>query len=175
MDRLSYAESCRELERSNWIEKGSAPAEPRPRRPQFDDETLGIQFFRTLAEDASLSNLTIPRTFFGRSEIRRTSFVNTDMSESTLCWNDFIDVDFTKACLADSDLRAALFERVNFSAADLRRADLRRSSFTACSFKGATMDGAKLTRDQLATGELAPEQRRVVDWQDDEGDEPGGG
>ena len=61
------------------------------------------------------SHLTIPRTFFGRSEIAHTSFANSDLSESTLCWNDFVDVDFTNACLAGADLRASNYERVRFA------------------------------------------------------------
>lgn len=144
-------------------------------RPRYDDpEPLGINFFRTSVE-GDLAGLTLPRTFFGRSEIRDASFHNTDLSESTLCWCDFVGVDFTDACLRDSDLRASNFERVRFDRGDLRNADLRMSGFTDCSFVDAMMSGAKLTRDQEGTLLLSPQQRMEVDWQTDEGDEPDGG
>jgi len=83
---------------------------------------LGIQFFRTYVEDADLSNLTMPGTFFGRSEITRSSFRNTDLRSSTLCWNDFVAVDFSDACLADCDLRASTFDGCTFERADQRGA-----------------------------------------------------
>ena len=56
---------------------------------------MGLSFFRTFVGNGELDSLTIPRTFFGRSEKRAISFKNTDLSESCLCWSDFIDVDFT--------------------------------------------------------------------------------
>ncbi len=171
--RRSYGESCRELERLGFIERGQAPTEPLRRRPLPDDEELGVQFFRTRVEDAKLADLTLPRTFFGRSEIRASSFRGTDLSESTLCWNDFVDVDFGGACLVSSDLRASLFERVSFARADLRDADLRRSTFEDCDFAGADLRGAKLTRAQELP--LSDAQREVIAWQDDDGPEPPGG
>jgi len=65
------------------------------RAPRHDDEQLGVSFFRTRLADVTLDGLTLPRTFFGRSEIRGVSFPVTDLSESTANWNDFIDVDFS--------------------------------------------------------------------------------
>jgi BTB/POZ domain-containing protein KCTD9 len=66
--------------------------------PQDDDEgEPGVSFFRTYVggDNAGLRNLTLPRTFFGQSEIRDVDFSNTDFTESNLCWNDFIDANFT--------------------------------------------------------------------------------
>ncbi|MEO8549666.1 MAG: pentapeptide repeat-containing protein [Kofleriaceae bacterium] len=98
--------------------------------------------------DEDLSNLTLPGTYFARSEISRTSFRNADLRHSTFCWNDFVDVDFRDACLADCDLRAATFERCRFDGADLR---------------GATLDSD-------CSIVLSSAQRATVVWSDDEPD-----
>jgi BTB/POZ domain-containing protein KCTD9 len=148
--KKSYAESLHELERLGFIDHGQAPPSPPSRRPQFDDDALGVEFFRTSVADSDLSNLTLPGTFFGRSEIVHTSFRNSDLSRSTMCWNDFIDVDFSSACLAECDLRAATFE--------------------GCRFTNADVSGALLGREQSIA--LSDEQRRTVVWCDDE--PPGG-
>jgi len=171
--RRSYEESCWELQRLGWLKSGSIP--PLPARPPcYDDpEPLGVEFFRTRVSDDKFENLTLPRTFFGRSEIRDMSFRGTDLSESTLCWNDFIAVDFSDCDLSNGDLRASLFEKVNFSGANISRADLRRSEFKKCDFSGADLRGAKLTRSQRLP--LSPSQEREVDWQRSDGEEPGGG
>src|SRR5437764_1381806 len=97
--RLSYEESCRLVQRLGYP---NAEAEgailPIPDHwPQCDDEApIGVSFFRTRvgAGEHDLENLTLPRTFFGRSEIGPVSFKNTDLSESTMCWNDFTKVNF---------------------------------------------------------------------------------
>src|SRR5262245_46117521 len=108
--RLGYVDSLRRLR-----ELGMLGSEERPRIPDHipqpeDDEPLGLSFFRTfVGEGADLSNLTIPRTFFGRSEISNASFRNTDLSESNLRWNDFLDVDFADATLRGADLRASTY------------------------------------------------------------------
>ena len=169
--RRSYEDSCGELLARGLIE--DLPPLP-PQRPLHDDEALGISFFRTLLADEDLSNMTIPRTFFGRSEIRSVSFRNTDLSESTLCWNDFVEVDFTACTLGRSDMRAAMFKTALFTNADLCSADLRRSTFDGCDFSGADLRGAKLTREQGAKLRLSQGQAHSILWQDD-GDEPGGG
>jgi uncharacterized protein YjbI with pentapeptide repeats len=121
------------------------------------------------------SNLTVPRTFFGRSEVSGASFRNTDLSESTLCWNDFVEVDFSDGSLRGGDLRAAVFDGVIFARCDLRGADLRRSSFKRCEFTDADLRGAKLTREQAVLLELSLEQERGVLWEDGDGEEPDGG
>jgi uncharacterized protein YjbI with pentapeptide repeats len=93
----------------------------------------------------------------------------------TLCWNDFIEVNFTDADLSGADLRASIFRRVAFVRANLRNADLRRSGFEACDLTDAAMSGAKLTREQAGRIRLSDEQRKVIDWQDSDGEEPPGG
>ena len=172
--RLSYDESCRHMQ-PRHLELGPIPALP-DRMPRADDEVLGVNFFRTLLECADdLTNLTLPRTFFGRSEINRTSFRNTDLTESNLCWSDFKDVDFTDASLARSDLRASLFNRVRFDSADLSNADLRQSSFEHCVFTDATMAGTVLAPAQGKRLSLSAKQKAEIAWTDDEGPEPPGG
>ncbi len=141
-----------------------------------DEEPLGLNFFRTfVGEGADLGNLTVPRTFFGRSEVSNASFRNTDLSESNLRWNDFTDVDFAEATLASADFRASNYTRVNFTRADLRGADLRRADFEECVFDGAAMDGAVLTRNQGLRLSLSSEQKAAIAWCNDDGPEPSGG
>lgn len=89
--RISYEESCRRLqEREHFPEKAVPPMPPHFPTSQ-DEEPLGISFFRTLlGEDEpgvieDMANMTLPRTFFGRSEVRQVSFEDTDLSESCLC------------------------------------------------------------------------------------------
>jgi uncharacterized protein YjbI with pentapeptide repeats len=133
--RKTYEESVRALEHLGIIDRGQAP-----------NSTTSVQFFRMLIADADFSNLTLPGTSFGRSEIVRSSFRNSDLRQSTMCWNDFVDVDFSDACLADCDLRASTFERCNFANADLGR--------------------ALLLRDQSIG--LSSEQLATIEWRDDE-------
>ncbi len=172
--RLGYDESCRHLQ-PRHLERGQMPPLP-DRMPHADDEVLGVSFVRTLLQGADdLGNLTLPRTFFGRSEINRSTFRNTDLTESNLCWNDFNDVDFTDALLARSDLRASLFTRVRFDSADLSNADLRQSTFEHCVFTNAMMAGTVLTPAQGRHLSLSARQRAEVAWTDDEGPEPLGG
>src|SRR5689334_22012247 len=91
--RASYEDSVRRLQK-DYLGPGEIPPMPK-RMPRYDDERLGVAFFRTfVGEHDDLSNLTLPRTYFGRSEINDALFCNTDLTESSLCWNDFIDVDF---------------------------------------------------------------------------------
>ncbi len=172
--RRDYEQTCRELQTLGWLEPGSFPPLPR-QSPKYDDEEpLGVTFFRTRVS-GDFSNMTLPRTFFGRSEISSVSFRNTDLSESTLCWNDFIAVDFSHCCLRANDLRASEFSGVNFTGSDLRDADLRRSKFADCDFTDANLHGAKLTRRQAAGLRLSVSQWESVAWQNDEGEKPGGG
>src|SRR5262249_28078690 len=137
--RLSYEESCRLLQRLGYPDAGAdGVIPPMPdHRPQCDDEEpLGVCFFRTKegAGEHDLENLTLPRTFFGKSEVGPVSFKNTDLSESNLCWNDFNRVNFTDADLSGSDLRASLFCECDFVRTNLRNSDLRRSTFEKCDF-----------------------------------------
>jgi BTB/POZ domain-containing protein KCTD9 len=173
--RLSYEDSCVRLQ-SRYLEKGIIPAIP-DHMPAYDDPgPLGVNFFRTFVGDGEdLRNLTLPRTFFGRSELSNVSFENTDLSESNLCWNDFIDVDFTDAVLAGSDLRASNYERVKFIRSNLSGVDMRLSSFRNCEFAGANMTRAIMTRAQAAKLTLSGDQQRVIDWAEEDGPEPSGG
>ena len=178
--RCSYEESCRLLQRLGYRDVGTEGAVPPipDHRPQFDDQRpLGVSFFRTVvgAGEHDLENLTLRRTFFGRSEVGPVSFKNTDLSESTLCWNDFNEVNFTDADLSGCDLRASFFSEVDFVRANLRNADLRHSSFEACDFTDADMRGAKLTHEHGEQINLSEQQRQEVDWQETDGDEPPGG
>lgn len=173
-DRLSYAESCRFLQDAGLMEAGVIPPMP-ARAPRYDDEVLGVSFFRTELAEAGLGKLTLPRTFFGRSEVRAVTFRGTDLSESTMCWNDFVDVKFDDANLRGADLRASNFERVVFDGADLSGADLRHTAFIDCSWKGAILKNAKMTKAGARAIELSPDQRKQLDLHDDDGAEPDGG
>jgi uncharacterized protein YjbI with pentapeptide repeats len=173
--RLTYEDSCKLLQGLGYLDTGNLPPLP-GHRPEFGDEQpLGVNFYRTFVGDGDLEDLTLPRTFFGRSEIGPVSFGNTDLSESTLCWNDFNRVNFTEADLSGSDLRASNFSEVVFVRANLRNADLRQSHFEACDFTDADIRGAKLTHKQRQQILLSNRQLAEIDWQETDGDEPLGG
>ena len=172
--RSSYENSVRTLQKSQLIDVGDVPLIPQ-QRPRHDDEVMGVSFFRTELVDAKLDHLTLPRTFFGRSEIRATSFRDTDLSESTANWNDFIEVDFTGANLSGSDMRACVFERVKFRGATLMGVDFRYCGFKQCDFTEADLTDVKLTQRVGAALRLTPEQQSVVDWHAEDGEEPEGG
>lgn len=172
-DRVPYDESCRVLQSKELLETAELPPLP-GRPPRHDDEQLGVSFFRTRLADVALDGLTVPRTFFGRSEIRSVSFRGSDLSESTANWNDFIDVDFSSADLSRADFRASIFERVSFHGAVLRGADLRRATFRGCTFTDADMTGARLSRGFGWLFRLSSAQRTAIDWQPP-GPEPEGG
>jgi hypothetical protein len=173
--RRAYDASCLWLQELGYLESGPIPPIP-DRCPQCDDEEpLGVNFFRTFVGEGDLSNLTLPRTYFGKSEIGPLSIKNTDLSESNLCWNDFTGVDLTDSDLTRSDLRASNFTEVVFIRTNLRDADMRRSSFNDCDFTGADMRGVKLSREQGAGLSLLVTQRQEIDWQEGDGDEPPGG
>jgi uncharacterized protein YjbI with pentapeptide repeats len=162
------------LQTLRLIAEGEFPLLPE-RSPRHDDDAFGVSFYRTMLADVKLEHLTLPRTFFGRSEIRGTSFRDTDLSESTANWNDFIEVDFAGADLSRVDLRACVFERVRFSRAMLVGADLRYCGFKKCDFTNADLTDVRLTQKTGAALRLTPEQQSVVDWQAEDGEEPAGG
>ena len=173
--RLPYLESCRHLQALGLLGEGDPPPMAN-RLPRYDDdEPLGVSFFRMLVKDSDLSNLTLPRSYFGRSEISRVSFRNTDLTESGMSWNDFIEVDFGSAVLTGSDLSASVFDRVDFTGADLRGAQMRRSDFLSCRFDEAILDAAVFARRQALKLAISPSQALVIDWRDDDGPEPDGG
>ena len=174
--RLGYDDSIHRLRELGFLGADDKPPMPDHIPQPEDEEPLGLSFFRTfVGEGADLSNLSIPRTFFGRSEISNASFRNTDLTESNLRWNDFIDVDFTEATLARADFRASIYTRVNFTRADLRGADMRRADFEDCVLDGAAMDGTVLTRKQESRLSLSSVQKTAIAWCDADGPEPSGG
>jgi hypothetical protein len=181
MRRRTLAETWRHLEKEGEGMPRDARGKPfvPPRMPSHDDEQLGWSFFRTSAHEADYSYCTLPRTYFGRSELNEVNFRNTDLSESRMCWNDFFDCDFAKADLSGCDMRASNFTRCKFDGADLRRADLRRSSFEDSSFQGANLKGAVMDNDSAAdwaTDEhLSKAQVATIFWHDEPGGEPDGG
>jgi len=172
--RLNYEDSCRKLQESGYLEKGKTPPIP-AHLPQYDDEELGFDLFRTFVEGEDFSNLCLPRTYFGRSEVKDTSFANTDLSESNLCWNDFLGVDFKGANLSGSDMRASIFSGVSFNKADLSGTDLRHSTFEDCSFKGANLTGATAAIEQKTMLSISHKQSSSMNWLEDSGPEPDGG
>jgi hypothetical protein len=173
-NRMPYAESCGVLQGRQLLDAGKIlPLPDRP--PRYDDENPGVSFFRTLVADVALEGLTLPRTYFGRSEIRGVSFRGTDLSESTANWNNFVSVDCALADLSRADLRASVFTRVSFRGSILRGADLRGSSFRGCRFADADLTGAKLVRSLVWLFRLSAAQRRAVEWHSDPGPEPAGG
>jgi uncharacterized protein YjbI with pentapeptide repeats len=174
--RLSYELSCDRLCKLRLLAHDARAPVPK-QLPRYDDKkSLGVNLFKArLAGDLDLSDLSLPRTFLGRSEINCVSFRNTDLHESNLCWNDFVRVDFTEADLGQSDMRSSRFSGVRFVATNLREADLRRSTFIDCIFEGAFMRGAALTRQQGETIHLSEAQKREINWRDLDGPEPDGG
>lgn len=104
--RLSHHLSYARLWDLGLLDPNERPSIPK-QMPRHDDEpSIGFSVFRArLADTLDLSDLSLPRSFFGRSEINRVSFRNTDLHESNLCWNDFLGTDFTDADLARSDMR----------------------------------------------------------------------
>lgn len=173
--RLDYQRSCQRLRELGLLGAGEYPPLP-GRQPRYDDEEpLGVSLLRFAVEDGDLSRVTLPRTFAARSSFERVVFDESDFSESTLCWNDFVDCSFVGAQLVAADLRASIFERAKFNGANLFRADLRRSSFEGCTFEGANLSGAVFTPRQRASLELSQAQRSQVAWTDEDGPEPDGG
>lgn len=177
----SLAESWTVLE-AQGVDVGrsadGAPYVP-PRMPNYDDEEpLSTMFFRGEWKDVALDDLTLPRTYFGRSLLESVSFRGSDLSESRMCWNDFVKCDFTGARLRGCDLRASIFSACIFRNADLAGADLRRATFVACLFEGANL--ADLTADEQFARKglrscMTVEDQRQVNWVQDPGTEPPGG
>jgi hypothetical protein len=72
-----YPASCEVLRSLGFVD-GPSPS-LLARMPAYDDEELGVEFFRMHVEGADLSALTLPRTFFGRetaSPLKRDLFVD---------------------------------------------------------------------------------------------------
>lgn len=174
MPRLSYEDSCRALQKSGLLAPGQIPP-VRYERPRHNDTEPGVSLFRSLVAEVKLERLTLPRTFISRSEFRACSFKDTDLSGSTVNWNDFIGVKFTGADLSGVDFRACVFNGVKFAKANLAGADFRYCGFTKCDFSGAELADAKFTQKTGRSLRLSPEQLAVIDWQSEDGEEPEGG
>lgn len=172
----SYEESIEILKQRKIIGADESPPQPSKMPEPDDDRPLGLSFYRMgFAEGADLGGLSIARTFFGRSEIANVSFRGTDLTESNLRWNDFVDVDFSDALLLRADLRASEYLRVNFTNANLSGADLRYANFDDCTFAGTILEGALLARGQEKELGLDDAQIAQVSWQTGHGPEPSGG
>ena len=173
--RKSYDESCIRLQ-TDYLYSDIIPPIPNSMPKHDDPEPLGVSFFKTfVGEGDDLSNLTLPRTYFGKTEVNDANFTNTDFKESNLCWNNFLDVNFTNVILSNCDMRSSIYTNVDFTGADLSGSDLRLSSFDFCKFENAKMDGTTLTHSQGSEIELSEDQKAKINWVDDAGDEPQGG
>jgi hypothetical protein len=180
--RRPIEETWPHLERQELEMPRTPKGEPfvKSRMPHPGDEgPLGFYYYKHHVEDADLANLTLPRTFFGRSGLYRVRFRNTDLSQSWMCWNDFIDCDFSGAELSDCQMRASIFSHCRFVGANLCQADMRRSSFKGCDFTHARMNGAKAHHPQREEyrlwRRLSEPQQKAVQWSEDPGPEPDGG
>lgn len=172
--RFSLEETCQRLRELDLIEAGTTIQVP-DHPPRFDEDSTGLSFFRTQLEGVDLGGLSLPRTFFGRSEIREVSFRGSDLSESVAHWNDFVEVDFRDADLTRVDFRASTFQQVDFRLAVLREADLRHATFSDCSFAGALLEGARVARECMESLTLSSVQRQGLHTCADPGPEPPGG
>ena len=134
------------LQNQGIIDGGDPPPLPQS-PPRYDDEgPLGVNFFRTRLADAKLNHLSLPRTFFGRSEIFDVSFGDSDLSESTANWNDFIRVDFTAADLDGAKMTRATAAGVHLSQKQQRMIDLKDADGDE---PGGGQSGYASTRFQL--------------------------
>jgi uncharacterized protein YjbI with pentapeptide repeats len=105
-------------------------------------------------------------------------FVNTDLTHSRMCWNDFVGCDFGGADLTGCDLWASRYRGCRFAGAVLRGADLRRATFADCDFTGADLEGA-VAEGEYAVGSvqefLTRAQQAVMTWTPNAGPKPPGG
>src|SRR5262249_16828014 len=172
--RRPLEETWRHLRKEGVDLRRGRPFVP-DRMPSHDDDPpFGVSFFKESWEDADFSGLTMPRTFFGRSAFPPVSFRGSDLVESRMCWNDFVDCDFAGADLSGCDMRATRFKGCDFSAAVLRGADLRGLVWEDCVFTGADLTGA-VSDDDSYTDAFSDEQHESIVWHDDPGPEAPGG
>jgi uncharacterized protein YjbI with pentapeptide repeats len=92
-----------------------------------------------------------------------------------VCWNDFVNCDFTGGNLSGADLRASVFKKCRFDAANLDGAELRGASFLKCTFSEASLKSAKLTYFQRLRVRLNEMQRPEVAWHWRNPEVPGSG
>ena len=180
--RRSVAETWKLFEADGMSMPRTAVGDPfiPENMPSYDDEApLGFSYFRSGLFDADLSNVSLPRTFFGRLDVARVTFWNSDLRQSRMCWNDFTDCDFSGADLSGCDLRASNWNNCKFIGADLRGADLRCSSYSDCNFAGADLEGAvsdwPSAQEHGLVDLLEEQQIDSMVWYAEPGEEPGGG
>lgn len=162
-ERLSTDNTWAFLEALGYEPPRNAKGKPRfASRSVVNEETLS--FFRTEVIGEEFSRLTMPRTFFARTGIASTLFRDTDLQGSFMCWNDWLDCDFSKANLAQADMRCCQFMYCDFTETDLTTADLRNSDFVHCDFTNAQMSNACLTPDQMQTISLSELQKSMINW-----------
>src|SRR5690242_5417709 len=122
MQRLSFEETWKYLQETTTLigENDPVPAEVGP--AGYDRKGSGINWYKgglNVAEEGEepevwrLENLTMPSVFFCRCGIEDISFRNTSLVDSSFCWNDFINVDFTDADLSRCDMRCSVYENVS--------------------------------------------------------------
>ena len=176
MERRTLAETWAYLEADGLEMPRGAEGEPfvPAAMPNHNDDALGFSFFRGRWDEANFSALTLARTFFGRSTLNGVDFHNTDLTESRMCWNDFVKCDFRGADLSRCDMRAFKFEDCNFGGAILRDADLRGSRFRGCEFTGADLTGA-IASDGVYTPAFSDDQYESMIYHEEPGEEPPGG
>jgi hypothetical protein len=155
------------------------PPEDKRGRPIIPKRSAGsynsgpcLGFYRTRVYAEDFHNLTMPRTFFARTELERVLFRGSDLSASFMCWDDWLDCDFTEADLSGADMRASLYINCTFAHANLTGADLRSSSFVDCAFTNAQMQGSKMTKAQAADMLLSDAQRAEIVWKRTDGPAP---
>ncbi len=134
-----------------------------------------LDAFRGPLEDFDYSQQDLMNSFINKSLVKNVSFENSSLSGSRMCWNDFEQVNFKGTSLSECDMRASIFEDCDFEGADLTKTDLRRSSFVNCRFKSANFEGAKIAKASKEKFDLSPDQIDVVEWMEDDGEEPEGG
>jgi uncharacterized protein YjbI with pentapeptide repeats len=177
--------SYRETVADSWkllLQRGYAPpyageiAYIPPRMPRYDDpEPLGLSFFRTRVMHQNFSGLSMPRTFFGRSELEAVAFDRTDLSESCMTWCNWVSCSFVESVLRGADLRSSRFAYCDFRGADLSLADLRRSTLIDCAFDSALMNNLRLCRKQRKYLQLSGSQLSGILWRWFPGELPPGG
>lgn len=105
----------------------------------------GSRFSRELMPKSSFVNATLDRSTFSHSImdgsmldsafIRRASFIQTDLKETTARGSDFSGSIFTRADLGGSLMQSAIFDSASF----------RDTSMTGVQFSGASFRHARLT------------------------------
>ncbi len=165
--RLSLNDSWDLLDRDDSDERmprnpdGSPKLPTKP--PQAGTPGFGsIEMYKNGWEDGDMSNLTVPRCFFARSLLERVSFLNTELTESWLCWDNFEGCDFWKSVLTRCDMRCSYWKNCRFDKADLTGADLRGSNFENCTLEGATFKDTLVLPGDVLLAQLSEAQKAGI-------------